>query len=339
MTLIHERVAIRVGGSEAPQRKRWSSGSLRAVLLALPFAALTELLLMRTFYRVGIFIPKEGSFRTVYALLTSAGSFAFNLASVLALAALGLLAVPAFRHGDRRLGMALAAFLAAVLAARVVGAEAVGPLPRLAFALAILAIVSPFLRSGADAAHRILVASVTACLMLSTYAGIAQGPGVDGAPGVSGAQIVAELLVVVASAAAAAAWLRTDRFRLRPPLVAAPLAASFLAGWTANASVIGILVLWTAGLRLYLAPWIYAIALWAFLVAAIGWLRDRPWRSAGLVLLLAAGLFLGSTYQQTVGLVSMVLLTDGVAFGGLPMSGGRRRPKPRALGAGERTVT
>lgn len=334
MTLVDERVPAGLVHQTSALPMRWESRPLRAVLLALPFVTLTELLLMRTFYRVGIFIPKEGPFRTVYAVLTDAGSLAFNLASVLALSALGLLAFTAFGNRDQRLGLALAVFLISVLAARAAGVEAVGPVPRLAFALAVLAVVLPFLRSGADIAHRFLVAAVTACLLLSTYAGIAQGPGVDGAPGVSGAQIVAELLVVLAAVAAPVAWLRTERFRLRPPLVAAALAASFLGAWTANGSVTGILVMWTVGLRLYLVPWIYAIALWAFVAAAIGWTRHRPWRSTGLVLLLAAGLFLGSTYQYTLGLVAIVLLTDGVAFGGLPAIRAQATSSP-APGPGE----
>lgn len=324
MMLVDERVPAGIVHPMSASPARWASRPLRAVLLTLPFVALAELLLMRTFYRVGIFIPKEGSFRTVYAVLTDLGSFAFNLASVLAFAALGLIALVAFRRRDRRLGPAIAAFLISILVARAAGVDAVGPVPRLAFMLALLAVVLPFLRSAADVAHRLFVAAVAACFVIATYTGLAQGVGVDGAAGVAGGQIAAELLVVFAAALAPVAWLRTDGFRLRPPVVAAPLAGSFLAAWTANGAATGILVLWTVGLRLYLAPWIYAIALWAFLVGAVGWLRHRPWRSAGLVLLLAAGMLLGSTYQQALGVLAMVLLTDGVAIGGLPATSGRR---------------
>lgn len=318
MMLLDERSQARVEEpSERARPPAWPR-SLRAILLALPIAALAELLLMRTFYRVGVFIPKEGAFRSVYAALTDVGSFAFNLASVLALAALGLLAVTAFRRRDTALGLVLGAFLASILLARGAGVEGLGPLPRLAFGLAVLAVVVPFLRSGADAAHRVMVGAVAACLLLSSYAGVAVGPGVGRLPGVVVAQIVAELLVMVAAFAAPAAWLGTERFRPGPAIVAAPLAAAFLAAWTANGSVTGILVLWSLGLRLYLAPWVYAVGLWAFLSTGIGWLRHRPWRSAGLVLLLTAGMLLGSTYQQAVAVVALVLLTDGVAIGGLP---------------------
>lgn len=322
MTLLDERVpAVSV-------ERRTTSASpslaepLRALLFVLPFVVIAELLLMRTFYRVGIFIPKDGAFRTAYSVLSDIGSFAFNLASVVALGALGLLAVVAIRRVNPALGIALVAFVASVVVARIAGIVAVGPIPRLAFLLALLAVALPFVRSNADPAHRLLVAVVSACFAVSAYTGIAQGPGVEGAPGVTGGQIAAELLVMAAAAIAPIAWLRTDRFRIRPPLVAAPLAASFVFAWTANAAVTGILVLWTVGLRLYLSPWIYAVALWAFLTLTLGWLHRWPWRSAGSVLLVAGGMLLGSTYQLSLGILAVVLLTDGLAFGGLPL--GRR---------------
>ncbi|HLB62333.1 MAG TPA: hypothetical protein VJN50_06340 [Actinomycetota bacterium] len=334
MTLVDECAPAGIVGTTSPSHS--ASRPLRAVLLALPFVALAELLLMRTFYRVGIFIPKEGSFETVYAALSDVGSFAFDLASVLALAAFGMLALVALRRGDLRLGLAMATFVISIPAALAAGVEAVGPVPRLAFLLAVLGVVLPFLRSRADVAHRIFVGAVASCFVLSTYTGIAQGPGVNGAPAVAGGQIAAELLVVLAAAIAAMAWIRTEGFRLGPPVVAAPLAASFLAAWMANGSVTGILVLWTVGLRLYLAPWVYAIALWAFLAAAIGWLRHWPWRSAGLVLLVVAGVFVSSTYQQSLGVLAVVLLTDGVAFGGLPALGERWSRRERWWAAGRR---
>jgi hypothetical protein len=319
MTLLDERSWARLDEPVESARSSPWPRSLRAVLLALPIAALAELLLVRNVYRIGVFIPKEGPFRTVYAALTDLGSFAFNLASVLVLVALGLLAVTAFRRHDATRTLVFVAFLASVLLARGAGVEGLGAVPRLAFGLAVLAVVVPFLRSGGEApAHRVMVGAVAACLLLSSYAGVAAGPGVGGLPGVAAAQIAAELLVVLAAFAAPAAWLAAERFRPGPPIVAAPLAASFLAAWTANGAVTGILVLWSLGLRLYLAPWIYAIALWAFLSAGIGWLRCRPWRSAGLALLLTAGMLLGSTYQQAVAVVALVLITDGFAIGGLP---------------------
>jgi len=72
--------------------------------------------------------------------------------------------------------------------------------------------------------------------------------------------------------------------------------------------------------------WLYALALWAFGSAAIGWLRDRPWRTTGLVLLLVGGFLMESSYLQSLTLIALVLLTDGSAVGGLPDLP-RRRPR------------
>src|SRR4030065_299157 len=81
-----------VGRSTRPVSEGVAWGPLAAVLAILPVAALTELLLIRTFYRVGIHIPREGAFRSVHGVLTHVGSFAFNLSSVLVLAGLTPLA-------------------------------------------------------------------------------------------------------------------------------------------------------------------------------------------------------------------------------------------------------
>ncbi len=304
---------------------------LRAVLVVLPIAAVSELLLIRTFYRVGVYIPKTGPFRDVYAVLTAVGSFGLNLSSVLVVVALGLLAARGLRGEGRRAGFAVAGFLAASVLVRLAGVETVGPTARLTFALAVLAVAAPFLRRGSaprgrgSALHRAMVAGVAGCFLLSTYSGLAAESGrlAGASPGGGvGAQLLAEALVVVTGLLALAAWARTDGFRFGPAVIAAPLAAALMAAWWANGAITGILVLWTVGLRLYLPVGIYAVALWAMLAAAIGWLPRYGWRSAGLVLLLVAGLLLGSTYLQSLGLLALVLLTDGVALGGLP----ERRP-------------
>jgi len=160
---------------------------------------------------------------------------------------------------------------------------------------------------------------VAACFLLSSYAGLAaDGARIAGAPGPGGvsSQLLTECLVILAGFLALAAWIATDRPRPRPLLAAVPLAVTLMAAWWANGAVTGILVLWTVGLRLFLPLWLYALALWAFLAAAIGWFGGNRDRSVGLVLLLVSGMLLGSTYAQAVGLVALALLADGRAPAG-----------------------
>jgi hypothetical protein len=313
------RVASDVGAVVTPRRRAWTP--LGAVLVLLPFAALVELLLTRTFYRVGVYIPKEGAFGGAYGLLTAVGSFALDHSSVLVVVTPARRAARGLRGGGRSAGAAIVAFLVAWAVVRIGGVETFGPTARLTFALAVLALAAPFVRGDADRLHRAAVAGVAACFLLSTYAGIAaEGERLAGTalPGGVGAQLLAEALVVAAALLVGAAWIATDGFRIRPALLAAPLAAALLALWSANGAITGILVLWTAGLRLYLPIGLYALALWAILAATIGWLPRQPRRSAGLALLLVAGMLLGNTYLQALGLAALALLTDGRAVGGLP---------------------
>jgi hypothetical protein len=59
------------------------SNRLKWVVVALVIAALLELILWRTFSRVGIFIPRQGTFQTVYQIATQIGVILLNLAVLL----------------------------------------------------------------------------------------------------------------------------------------------------------------------------------------------------------------------------------------------------------------
>lgn len=315
-----------IEASDAPTA-RWTP--LAAVVALLPLTALTELLLVRTFYRVGVYLPKEGPFRAAYRALTATGSFAFNLSSVLAIAALLLLAAKAWRAW-RSVAVCLGAFVVAALAAALAGSPELGPTVRLLFVLCLAAVGWPLVRSGEGGLRRPAVVGIGGALLLSSYAGLAGDatrlvPSAGGLGGGTAAQLAAEALAVAAAFAVFLAWASDERPRIGPLVLGAIPAVALLMAWKANGAITGILVLWTAGLRLYLPMWLYALALWAFSAAAIGWLPRRPWRSAGLALLLVGGLLLESTYTQTLALLAVVLLTDGFAVGGLPWPG-RRAP-------------
>lgn len=297
---------------------RPSRPTLALVLTVLPAVALTELLLLRTFYRVGIFIPKGGPFALAYRVLTAVGSFALNLSSVLALVALGLLAARAWRMGRFGTAVTLGAVAAVGVLASLAGARELGPVARLAFVLAVLAVARPAL-AGGDPVHRLAVLLVAAVMLVSQTAGFAADAGflAPGAPrplGPVGPQLAAEALAVLAAFLLLASATRSGRFGPPAALVGLVPALALLAAWRANGAITGILVIWTAGLRLYLPMWVYALALWAFGAAAAAWRPERRSRTAGLVLLLVAGVTLGTTYQQALALVGLALLTDGAAI-------------------------
>lgn len=310
-------------GAEA--RPALGGGALAPVLSVLPAVALAELLLIRTFYRVGIFIPKEGPFRAVYGVLTAVGSFALNLSSVLVLVALALLAARAWREGRVPQATAFASVAAVGVIVALAGVRELGPVARLAFVLAVLAVVRPAL-AGGDPVHRLAVLAVAGVMVLSQTAGFAADAGLlaPGAPrplGPVGPQLAAEALAVVAAFLLLASAVRSGRLDLRAALAGLVPALALLGAWWANGAITGILVIWTAGLRLYLPMWVYVLALWAFAAFAAAWAPERRSRAAGLVLLLVAGVTLGTTYQQALALVGLVLLADGA-----PIIGGRAEP-------------
>ncbi len=295
------------------------SDALGLLLGALPAVALTELLLIRTFYRVGIYIPKQGPFRTVYGVLTAVGSFALNLSSVLVLVALALLAARAWRSGRLGPAVALGAVAAIGVIVALAGVRELGPVARLAFVLAAIAVVHPSLGRG-DPVHRLAVLAVAAVLVVSQTAGLAADAGflAPGRPrplGPVGPQLAAEALAVLAAFLLLASAARSSRLGVRAALLGLVPALALLAAWWVNGAITGILVIWTAGLRLYLPIPVYVLALWAFATAAAAWYPKQRWRAAGLVLLLVAGVTLGNTYQQALALVGLALLTEGAAAG------------------------
>ena len=189
---------------------RWSP--LALVLAVLPAAALAELLLIRTFYRVGIYIPKHGAFPVVYRLLTAIGSFAFNLSTVLAVMALALLILVAWRQGLRSPAVALGAYLLVALASGLARAPEVAPLARLLFVLAVVTVAWPFVRGPSGLLERLAVAAVAAAALLSSYAGLTDQAGVivpsaHGPGGAIGAELVGEVVVLVAAFLLFAAWV------------------------------------------------------------------------------------------------------------------------------------
>jgi hypothetical protein len=72
----------------------------RWVLVALAISAVLELLLWRTFSRIGVFIPKQSTFQTVYDILSSIGRFVLTFSVIITVIMLTL-AVLKLREAGR----------------------------------------------------------------------------------------------------------------------------------------------------------------------------------------------------------------------------------------------
>jgi hypothetical protein len=319
------------------------SASAEAVLpYALGFltaAGITELLLLRTLSRVAVHIPKEGLVLHVYQGLTGVGSFAFDLATVLAVATLTFALYTLVRREHRLDGwraLVLGA-LALLLAWSVLppllraaggstsgrgGNDALKLAFGLAFSLAVIGLALPYaLSRRATAARRIAVGLVAAAYLCGQYYAVsyaATGLLSAGGPPALASQVLTlgEVLVVVSAGAIFVAWgtgtKRGGKSRARLRL-AIPTALSLLllAGYLANGSTSAILSLWTEGLTLYLPFPLYLTAFWLFGWAVLASFQRRDGFTAGcaLLLLFVGGYALELTYQHVLAAIALVVLT------------------------------
>ena len=259
-------VAARDRAEAAPSVRAEGSGrgeGLRTALILLPIVAVGELLLVRTFYRVGVYIPKDGVFGVVHRVATQVGSFLLNASSLLAVIVVGWFAARAFQAGRRSTAMALGLALAGMATALVAGdAVEVRLGVRLTFALAALALIAPFLRESQDRVHRAAVTLVASAMGLAVAAGAsadASAAAFAGTVGVEDLQLAAEAVAIIAAFALAWSWLRSSGPNPRALITGALAGATLVAFRLANGSLLGILVLWTAGMRLYLPVWVYGL--------------------------------------------------------------------------------
>lgn len=97
---INRKKGIKKANARLVSQERSRSGLFRWILVALVISAVLELLLWRTFSRIGIFIPKQSTFQTVYDIGRDIGRFMLTFAVVLAVILL-VLAVVKLREAGR----------------------------------------------------------------------------------------------------------------------------------------------------------------------------------------------------------------------------------------------
>ncbi|HEX2913924.1 MAG TPA: hypothetical protein VH186_24180 [Chloroflexia bacterium] len=85
---LNQTKSLKAGRVERADQSQSMPGRLKWTLLALVIAAVLELLLWRTFSRIGVFIPKQGAFQVVYTIGSQLGIIALNFAVLLCLATL-----------------------------------------------------------------------------------------------------------------------------------------------------------------------------------------------------------------------------------------------------------
>lgn len=291
---------------------------LPALLAAIAIVGLVELALLRLLYRIGLFIPREGPFLDMYRLATWLGSFAFDLATVLALA--GLAALTALSWRVRRAeAVTLGTLLLLAVAVPFVPAEG-EDLGRAAFAMSALAAVAAIaarsLRSRpVPLVERIAVLAVTAVIATAQWRVLTEAVAWASGTTAAGAwpdAPIGEGAALIAALALAAAALSGVRPARRALLAAAVATAALASALVALPHLTGIVLLWSAGLTLAL-PLPLSLGAFAALLVAIGAELRRPERrprAAAMAILLAAGVVPQSSAHALLAVVGLAALAE-----------------------------
>ena len=290
-----------------------SSGASRGIVgpltAGLAAAALTELLILRTFTRTAVHIPALEAMAGPYEVISEIGRFAYFVTVVLLLAALPVLAMTLAR-GDTRLragSVAIAVFLGGAAIARLNGSELLSAASILG-ATALLAGVAASNVRGRAA----LPWAVFGAATLAAGANILlQQPGM---PARGEADAVRAFLT-------AAEYLGLA-FAMMTPLFAGGLpgaklqAVAVVAGALAFAGMLAaptvrILLLWNQGFSGSLPAAVYGIAAAGITAALLSlWARGRRAECIGLLLVAAGGMGLQSTYQSALVVAGLALVAS-----------------------------
>ncbi|MBI2324398.1 MAG: hypothetical protein HYU87_05515 [Chloroflexi bacterium] len=312
-----QRLDARPGLTLVPGGTAW----VLVVLLAA--AGALELVLLRLLYRVGLFIPRDGPLLDGYRVATFAGSFAFDAASVLAVALVVLVALRA-RARPVTSGLLVGAAALAVAASVLPDVrDAVRAMLAGTVVAAGIALVVPVIRDrDRGAIDRAGVALATLVVVIAQAAALV-GALAATLPVALPAVLVpmsrlAEGTAIAAAIAMCAAVVRVSRpgpAALAFAAAGGGILAAALALWP---YLTGIVLLWATGISLVFPAPAYPIALAALLLAAATSARRHPERSLGLVLLVVAGVIPQSTTHVLVAVVALALLSAGATVPAAP---------------------
>lgn len=278
----------------------------RAVLpTVLAVSVIAELVLLRTTTRVLIHIPGLGSLETPIGWVAELGRFAFYLALVTLVVAMGVTAYRALTAQGRRqrtLGAVIVAFLLLALLGRagVVSPVAVGWV-----SLGMLAIAGAAVWRGLDS---VPIALFVVASLAAGWSVLAQGDG----GGISGSQadrllLAAEVLLVLA--AVTSPLLLRHRPTRAATIAGVVVALLALGALRAAGPTLFVVVLWNLGIPGWLPAIVYAAALGALITTLWTAVSGGEQLTAiGLVLLIAGGVGTISTYQTGLVLLAIAML-------------------------------
>ncbi len=265
-----------------------------------------ELVILRTATRVAIHIPGIDRAAVPYRAAAESGRFAYYLAVVLVITALGLAMRAALQHGHHAVATALAVFVGAAFLARA------GAIDDLLLAVAVVASFG-LVAVGCAAADRRLRPALFLFgggFLLGGLYVVAQQAAARGLRPVEASPwllVAAETLVLAAPMAlvysrtrmtsgAAVAWGAAVSGAVMMTLVLAPATAK-------------IVLLWNFGLAGYLPALAYAMAAGTLTYALVMIVKSGDGLTAvGIGLLVVGGIGLHSTYQSALVILGLSVL-------------------------------
>ncbi len=281
-------------------------GDRRAVLpMVLAVSVIAELVLLRTTTRVLIHIPGLGRLETPIGIVAEVGRFAFYLALVTLVVSLGVAAHRALTAEGWRpktLGAVIVIFFVLALLGRsgVMSPGAVGWAT-----LAILVVAGAAVWRGLDSLP------IGFFLMASLAAGcsvLAQGDG----GGISGGQadrllLAAEVLLMLA--ATTSPLLLRHRPTRTATIAGVVVGLLTLGALRAAGPTLFVVVLWNLGIPGWLPAIVYAVAVGASTTTLWTAITQGEHQTAiGLILLIAGGVGVISTYQTGLVLLALTML-------------------------------
>jgi hypothetical protein len=196
------------------------TGAIHAFAIALALSGMTELLLQRVVYRVGVHIPRDGAYLETYRAATFAGDFAFRLTAVLLTVTTALLVV----HMIRGRGTAVTGLIVgALLVANLLVWPLATPLNPGIVALGVAAAAGWIAGTATGARAGLVVLSGAVAVVLSQFWAGMSLLGHEPA-GLASMHLVSEVAIICA-ALLAAAMAFGRKSALRPALGACHLCA------------------------------------------------------------------------------------------------------------------
>ncbi len=268
-------------------------------------AALLELILLRTITRTLIHIPGLARFETPIRVIAEVGRFAYYLAVVFLIATL---AVEGYRSLRAWAPPRMVAGGGAILFLGTAAAGRVGLISATTFGVASLAVIIVCAAASRRGRSVVPVACFVSALAASGLATLGQGGGaaLTGRQ-VDGVLLIAEIAMVLAA-------VTSPLLLARPPsrgavLVGLGVAVVAAAAFASASPTLSILVLWNLGAPGWLPGILYAVA--AGSLATTTWsaiTSGEGSTAAGLLLLVAGGIGVISTYQTGLVLAGLLLL-------------------------------